>query len=100
MNFQFSFVQNKWLLSKGSEQRKSFSDFFCLGGSKASFLSLTGGGGTKRSKGKEAVDDVGKNDAVSLRSNFNIKRRRFIIASGVVTIVQPTPGASKIGAEE
>ena len=57
-------------------------------------------GGTKRSNGKEAVDAVGKNDAVSLRSIFNMKRRRFIIASGVVTIAQPTPGASKIGAEE
>ena len=30
------FVQNGWLLSKGSEQRKSFSNFFCLGGSKSS----------------------------------------------------------------
>jgi hypothetical protein len=56
--------------------------------------------GTKHFRRKEAVDAVGKNDAVSLRSNFNIKRRRFIIASGVVTIAQSTPGASKIGAEE
>lgn len=29
-----------------------------------------------------------------------MKRRRFIIALGVATIAQPTPGASKIGAEE
>ena len=57
-------------------------------------------GGTKRSNGKETVDAVGKNDAVSLRSIFNMKRRRFINASGVVNIAQPTPGASKIGAEE
>ena len=38
------FVQNGLLLSKVSEQRKSFLIFFCSGGSKAGVLSLTGGG--------------------------------------------------------
>ena len=57
-------------------------------------------GGTKRSNGKEAVVAVGMDNAVSLRSIFNMKRRRFINASGVVNIAQPTPGASEIGAEE
>ncbi len=97
---QFSFVQNSLLLSKVSEQRKSFSISFCSGGSKTAILSLTGGGRHKTLPGKEAMDAVGKDDSLSLRSIFTMKRRRFITVSGVVLIVLPTPGTSKIGAEE
>jgi len=98
--FQFSFVQNGTYLSKGSEQRKKFSNFLVFGGSKRLDSSLTGGGSTKGSKGKEDVDAVGKDDSLSFRSIFTMKRRRLIIVSGVVLFALPTPGASKIGAEE
>lgn len=46
------------------------------------------------------MDAVGKDDSLSLRSIFTMKRRRLIIVSGVALIALPTPGASKIGAEE
>ena len=98
--FRFSFVQNGLDFSKGCEGRKKFSNFLVFGGSKRLDSSLTGGGSTKGSKGKEDVDAVGKDDSLSLRSIFTMKRRRLIIASGVVLIALPTPGASKTGAEE
>ncbi|MGN0766231.1 MAG: hypothetical protein ACI4NF_00655 [Christensenellales bacterium] len=46
------------------------------------------------------MDAVGKDDSLSLRSIFTMKRRRLIIVSGVALIALPTPGASKTGVEE
>ena len=94
--FSFKTVPN---LPKDIE-RKIDTQFFFSGGSKPSFLSLTGGGRHKTIPGKEAMDAVGKDDSLSLRSIFSMKRRRVIIVSGVVMIALPTPGAPKTGAKE
>ena len=54
---------------------KVFSEFPVFGGSIRLDSSLTGGGRHKIIPGKEAMDAVGKDDSLSLRSIFNMIRR-------------------------
>ena len=97
---QFFSFKTACFFPKLVNREKVFRIFSVQGVRKLRFFRLLVEGGTKHSLGKEAVDAVGKDDSLSLRSIFNMIRRRLIIVSGVVLFALPTPGASKIGAEE
>ena len=98
--FSFFSFKTACFFPKLVNREKVFRIFSVQGVRKLRFFRLLVEGGTKHSLGKEAMDAVGKEDSLFLRSIFTMKRRRLIIVLGVVPFALPTPGASKTGAEE
>ena len=97
--FSFFSFKTACFFPKLVNREKVFRFSFVQGVRKLRFFRLLVEGGTKHSLGKEAMDAVGKEDSLFLRSIFTMKRRRFITVSDVGIFAIPTFGASKSGAE-